>query len=370
MSLSTGVRSTQMPVQTPRTPLPPYPTGWYAFGFANELRPGSLLARPFMGREVIVFRTQSGEYSASEAYCPHLGAHFGHGGTVEGEELRCPFHGFRFDTKGACVATGYGTPPPPTARLGLIPLRVINGLILLFHAAPGMDAIPDWEPPDLAMHDWTPPLQRSYILRDHPQETTENSVDVGHFAHIHGYRDVHELRPANIDGPHLSTAYAARHIMPVIGQIWRQVDVAFHFETQIYGVGYSLVELKVPAFGLLSRLWVLPTPIDAERLTLRLMLRTYRSPGSDLPAPLRLVPRKLFFSLGARFVLSQFTHDTKQDFDIWQHKRYLPRPALAKGDGPIGIYRRWTRQFYPPATAAEQADLVTIPATDAELDLA
>lgn len=51
-----------------------------------------------------------------DAYCPHLGAHLGIGGTVEGETLRCPFHAFRFDTGGVCVATGYGTKPPPTAR--------------------------------------------------------------------------------------------------------------------------------------------------------------------------------------------------------------------------------------------------------------
>ena len=41
----------------------------------------------------------------------------GHGGTVEGELLRCPFHDFRFDTGGACVSTPYGHAPPSAARL-------------------------------------------------------------------------------------------------------------------------------------------------------------------------------------------------------------------------------------------------------------
>ena len=43
---------------------------------------------------------------------------------------------------------------------------------------------------------------------------------------------------------------------------------------------------------------------------------------------------------------ASLVHDARQDFAIWQHKRYLSAPALAAGDGPIGKYRAWARQFY------------------------
>ena len=43
-----------------------------------------------------------------DAFCPHLGAHLGHGGTVDGCEIVCPFHGWQFDAEGA-------TPTSPTA---------------------------------------------------------------------------------------------------------------------------------------------------------------------------------------------------------------------------------------------------------------
>lgn len=100
----------------PRTELP-IPQSWYAVAFADELAPGTLLTRQLAGGDVIVFRTRSGRVGVSDPFCPHMGAHFGFGGTVEGEEIRCPFHGFRFDASGACTATGYGTKPPPGARL-------------------------------------------------------------------------------------------------------------------------------------------------------------------------------------------------------------------------------------------------------------
>ena len=40
---------------------------------------------------------------------PHLGAHFGYGGHVNGNDIVCPFHGWRFDCDG---------PQPPSSPLG------------------------------------------------------------------------------------------------------------------------------------------------------------------------------------------------------------------------------------------------------------
>jgi hypothetical protein len=69
----------------------PYPQGWYAVGFDSELSPGRVQVRRFMGRDIVLFRTGSGRPYAAEAHCPDMGAHLGHGGTVVGENLRCPF---------------------------------------------------------------------------------------------------------------------------------------------------------------------------------------------------------------------------------------------------------------------------------------
>lgn len=110
--------------------LPGFPAGWFAVGFSHELSRGQMLSRQCMGQQLVLFRTQSGLACAVDAYCPHLGAHFSYGGTVLGEVIRCPFHGFCFDQRGACVATGYGTKPPPAARLRTWPLRETSGMLL------------------------------------------------------------------------------------------------------------------------------------------------------------------------------------------------------------------------------------------------
>ena len=82
---------------------PLYPSGWYTAAFADEISPGEVATRTFMGREIVLYRTMSGELHAAEAYCPHLGAHLGRGGKVRGETIECPFHTFRFSADGKCV---------------------------------------------------------------------------------------------------------------------------------------------------------------------------------------------------------------------------------------------------------------------------
>jgi nitrite reductase/ring-hydroxylating ferredoxin subunit len=317
----------------PRPDLFPFPNGWFVFGLSDELKPGDVLARTFMGQEVTVFRTRSGQAYAVDSYCPHLGAHFGYGAAVDGEVLQCPFHGFQFNGEGTCVRTGYDSPIPPKARLRTWPLRETDGFLLVYHHV--SHEPPVWEIPAVGADGWTRLISQSFTLNDHPQETTENSVDAGHFAFVHRYRNARTLKEFEASGVYLNTAYSARRPLRIFGI--ELADYEFEFETQIYGLGYSMVNVRVPLFHVTARLWVLPTSIDADRITLRLALRMKKW---KLPLGALLSP------LVARMILNGFVHDTRQDFPIWENKRYTDLPALAKGDGPIGKYRQWARQFY------------------------
>ena len=320
--------------------LPPYPDGWYAVAYADELPRGAVVVRPFMGQEIVLFRTASGAVCGVEPYCPHLGAHLGHGGRVEGESLRCPFHGFCFDRSGACVATSYGK-RPPKARLGVFHVREQSGLVLAHSDA--TSAAPGWEVPPLDMTGWTPLTRRQWTLRGHPQETTENSVDVGHLAVVHGYRNVTELAPLETKGPYLTVRYAMdRPVVPLLPAL--RVEFTIH----AHGLGYSLVEVQAPALGLETRQFVLVTPLDEHRVTMRIALCMRALPGRYAAAALTRGPASRALSAIA---MAAFAHDVQQDFAIWSHKRHVSPPVLAEGDGPIGAYRRWTKQFYPPAAS-------------------
>jgi nitrite reductase/ring-hydroxylating ferredoxin subunit len=329
--------------------LPPFPNGWFAVAFSHELRPGRLLSVPFMGQELIVFRTRSGAISAVDPYCPHLGAHFGYGGTVEGEALRCPFHDFRFDLQGTCVATGYGTRPPPKARLRVWPVREVNGVIVVYHDGRGDP--PEWEVPQRDAAGWTPLMTRTFTLRSHPQETTENSVDIGHLRVVHGYHAVEALSELHTDGPYLKAHYTMTRPIHFLGATVQMLRSEFF--AHVHGLGYSLVEVSVPAYGLNSRLFVLPTPTDGQHIHLRIALSMKKLSGARRDfVPFRFLPGILLDALIPRFTFEGFAHDVGQDFEVWNNKVYVQPPALAEGDGPIGRYRQWTKQFYANQTTA------------------
>ncbi|MBK7406890.1 MAG: Rieske (2Fe-2S) protein [Saprospirales bacterium] len=322
----------------PQSDLPPFPNAWYVFALSSELASGKLIARRFAGQEVTVFRTECGNVAAVESYCPHLGAHFGYGGKVKGEVLQCPFHGFEFNGSGQCTATGYGTAVPPKTRLKTWPVREQNGFILVYHHVQGMD--PDWEVPPIDTTEWTPLICRTYELNDHPQETTENSVDFGHFTYVHSYQAPRTIRDLEIKGPFLFTGYEVKRTFDVLGV--KLGEYTLTFEPHVYGLGFSMVNVRVPVFGVEGRFWVLPTPTDERKLTLRLALRLKK-----WPTRLGALASKLL----AYYILKNYAKDASMDFPIWENKRYLPVPALAEGDGPIWKYRRWARQFYgQPAT--------------------
>ncbi len=327
-----------------RPPGPPdLVSGWYALGLSRELRRGSLWRRRLHGHELVVGRTESGTLLALDAYCPHLGAHVGHGGTVVGETIRCPFHGFRYDAGGRCVATEYGRAAPRSALMGTWPVREVGGVIVAWAGAP--ETGPTWEVPSLDMRGWSPWKVTRYAVSGHPQETTENSVDLGHFSVVHGYRDVGQTRPLDTDGPHLTIAYRMTRQRRRAGIQWPAVSTTYDID--VWGLGWSRVEVEMQSPRLRMRLLVLATQVARGEVELRLAVSMpWRRDAPGVGPNLSRIPAALSAALVVPPLSRAYGNDVRQDFSIWQHKRYLARPALAAGDGPITPYRRWAQQFY------------------------
>ncbi|MFT3766037.1 MAG: Rieske 2Fe-2S domain-containing protein [Minicystis sp.] len=317
------------------------PSGWFIVARSAEIERGKIITRPFMSEDVVLYRTASGEARAVSPYCPHLGAHLGHTGSVEGETIRCAFHGFCFDGAGACVQTGYGTKPPPLAKLPVRHVREQHGVVLVWHDPAGKP--PEWEVPTLDTTGWSPFVLQRLQLRGHPQETTENSVDFGHFTVVHGYHDVRVLREARTEGPYLNARYAMKRGLWPLGKLGIAIDT--EFDVHVHGLGYSLVEVDIKGIGMRTRHLVGSTPSKDGHIDLNLGLSVEEPKAPDAlrdRLPIRQISQAI-----ARIAFRIFRHDVMQDFDIWQHKRYVARPALAQGDGPVGLYRKWVQQFYP-----------------------
>lgn len=66
----------------------------------DELQPGQIVTVERDAGDLVVWMSQAGELSACDARCPHQWAHLGSAGAVDGEELVCLSHFWRFDCEG------------------------------------------------------------------------------------------------------------------------------------------------------------------------------------------------------------------------------------------------------------------------------
>lgn len=325
------------------------PSGWFVLARSKEVPPSGVLTRRLAGKDVVLFRTERGVLAALEPYCAHMGAHLGHGGCVKGEAIQCPFHAFQFDTTGKCVATPYGSPPPPRARQATYPVCERHGEILVWHGNAG--EAPWFEVPEIDTSGWMEPAFVVAPLRGHPQETSENSVDMGHLPIVHGYSDIEILRDLRAEPGYLSVQYAMRRPFlpgyPGLGRVYAK------FFIHVYGLGYSRVEVSIPELGLETRHLVFATPVERERLMLHMGFSFKKLELLEgVPSIVRRLPMGLLHRAMRAIGIRAFVHDVRQDFDIWENKRYVHPPQLAVGDGPVGAYRRWCKQFYPGVNGA------------------
>lgn len=81
--------------------------------------------------ELIARVSEGGKLRVFDAFCPHQGAHLGHGGQVERDCVRCPFHGFYFDPEGRCIGPNVDNRRNVIEELELTPIehRVSDGRV-------------------------------------------------------------------------------------------------------------------------------------------------------------------------------------------------------------------------------------------------
>ncbi|GHH71830.1 (2Fe-2S)-binding protein [Streptomyces sulfonofaciens] len=316
----------------------PCPSGWSALAFSDELRPGTVLTRPLAGRDVVLYRRSSGAIHAIHPFCPHLGAHLGLA-KVDGDHLVCPFHSFAFGPDGACARTAYSTPPPGIS-LTPLPVQEANGAVFVWRHHDGRE--PDWSIPQWHTIGRRPARHSAWELAGHAQEVIENSVDLGHFATLHGWAKAEMGSPVSYDKSTFHVSMRAHEHAPLLG------DFVVEVEVDGFGLACLHADIRTPRIGLDMCTMVMPTAIARGRMQFRQLNRIAFAEPHRLPRPLaRAVSRTAARLLDGPIFRSSCAF-TAADFPIWHHKRYLQPPGLARGDGPIGAFRHWARQFYPP----------------------
>ncbi|MFV8754668.1 Rieske 2Fe-2S domain-containing protein [Nannocystaceae bacterium ST9] len=334
-----------------RFPFAGLPKGWFVVALAKDIAPGKLYPLRYFARDLIAFRGESGRVHVVDAYCPHLGANLGFGGKIEGDCVRCPFHGWKFEgSDGRCVEVPYADRIPPKAALEAMPTLEQDGVIYVFHDPERGEP---WPLPPIETEGWTAGRDVLWAkVRSHPQEVCENTVDTAHIGPVHDGRGAHVKGTPEREGEVMRVQINFEASGELVGMPDQINDV--HLDVTMRGLGWLVVHTFVSNADVHARQRIHVTPIDENTIDIRGIIHV-RETGD--PAFTEQLDR-LFYEA--------YCSDFPKDFPIWENKRYVGRPVLAKGDGPIGIYRRWCTQFYPEAAASPEPSvaLAAVPTPD------
>jgi len=302
----------------------PYLTGWYFVEWSNQLKKGGVKPLKIFGQDVVLSRTQSGKVLLFDAFCPHLGAHLGHGGKIKGENLVCPFHLWEFDDQGDCAKIPYSCRLNTKAKLRKWKVQEANGIIFTYYHPEGKEPsfdLPHWDIFE-GKKGWTQQKRKKIINKALLQDIVENAVDISHFAPVHFF-----------DDPKMRSLEFQDHTFKMIMDSKKKVlGMTFDSDLEIFyqGPGFALAGVNHPVqFKLITAV----TPIDEKHVmhTFSFVFKKGINPLTDF----------FLHSYCVKKAFEDYSHDIK----IWANKAYLTKPRLVDGEGPIMKVRHWFRQF-------------------------
>jgi len=156
-----------------------HPDHWYPLSWSHEVKPGKAHAARFAGEPIVLVRTKAGRVFALEDRCAHRQVPL-HAGVVEGEAIRCCYHGWTYDCTGRCIDVPYLGHDKLPNGVRAYPCREAGGLVFVF---PGDPALADLRPMPALARASDPGFKTRRFGREvkcHYSFMHENLMDMNH----------------------------------------------------------------------------------------------------------------------------------------------------------------------------------------------
>ena len=157
---------------------------WYVAAWDREVM-RKPFARTILNEPIVLYRKQDGTPVALEDRCCHRHLPLSMG-TLIGDDLRCGYHGLRYDASGACVEVPGQPKIPPGARVRAYPVvEKWNWIWIWMGDLSRADAslMPDWR--WCGDRQWAFTRPNMIPLKCHYQLVADNVLDVTHLAYVH-----------------------------------------------------------------------------------------------------------------------------------------------------------------------------------------
>jgi 3-ketosteroid 9alpha-monooxygenase subunit A len=313
-----------------------FPFGWFAVSYSDELAVGEVKPVRYFARDLVVWRGEDGQARVLDAYCRHLGAHMGHGGRVNGNDLECPFHAWQYNEAGAVTRIPYARTIPPQAKrdncVRAWPVAERNGLVWIWYHPDGEAPLFEIDTyPEVGSAGWTPYKKFEWRVFNSMSNMHDNGQDMAHFFYVHRTAAFPESETV-IEGHRMKSVARAK-----LGTPRGEIDGAITSQNSSPGQGC------VRFTGISETLLISAvTPIERDVLCVRF---AFTQPQAEAEGPMGGL---------ARALIRDICKQLDQDKIIWDYQRYEPVPLMCDGDGPVPMARERFAQFLSTA-AFEQA---------------
>ena len=324
---------------------------------------GELDASPFrtkevriLGEDLVLFRDRSGRLGLIDRWCAHRRVNLSYG-VVEEDGLRCQYHGWKFDSTGACIEQPFEETVHPDGRFrekcGLVGYSVEEfcGLIFAYLGPQPVPYLPHWEPMG-----WDNAV-RDIAITELPcnwLQCQENSLDPVHAEWLHSFFGEYVGKLALSPAAQQLQAVTLRRHQKIgfdifeHGILKRRVFGNSTEEDHAWTMGHPAVFPNILLVGS-PKLCTMQfrVPIDDEH-TFHVSLYTWKpAPGTQAPKqdsiPVRITE---LFDEENRFLVDCTFN---QDFMAWVNQGPLPiaqrnREKLGESDKGIILFRKLLKQ--------------------------
>lgn len=162
---------------------------WQPVGRSATLGVGTAQAVRVMGEDLTLYRGDSGTAHLVGGLCPHRRTLLANG-WVQGDEVRCMYHGWKFDGSGQCTERpAERDAGQPNVRIAAYPVHEYAGLIFAYL---GAGEAPPFELPRKSVFERPGAMQfaRLEVWPCNWLQQVENSMDAVHVSFVHHWGKV------------------------------------------------------------------------------------------------------------------------------------------------------------------------------------
>jgi phenylpropionate dioxygenase-like ring-hydroxylating dioxygenase large terminal subunit len=331
---------------------------WYPIVRSEDLAPDTPEKVKVLGANLVAFRDEDGEAHVLSDTCAHRGGSLG--GAWSGPEsapriingcVVCPYHGWEFGGDGECKnipSIGYGTKPPPRAKIDSYPVQEKYGIVFAFLGdLPEEERPPLLEVEEYGQEGWRANTILILEVDYYYERSIENALDPAHneFVHpSHGFsginRDTYKVNDYDVEDHEQGYGMWFMHKFnapPLKGKTWgkaREEGGELYAGSGTYGPNVVVTHINVqPGMGF--RQYFFEQPVSENRTRIFFLNMRNFMLGAEHDGPIHARNKAI----------------AKQDIDILLDVYPTQTPVsntkevLMPADKAIVAYRDWLATF-------------------------